>query len=108
MTDADNLTVQAREKTLHDEIKSANRAAIEDVEPIVILIPKWQVETWIKCLMGQPMDEDDRNSDRPSVSADQIKAAVETLYSWARPNAQIGQTCVPSLRLALPRWLRIG
>jgi hypothetical protein len=108
MTDADNLTVLARERTLHDELTSANHPAITSEEPIVILIPKWQVETWIKCLLGQVMDEDDKDSDRPPVAATDIKVAAETLYAWARPNAPTGATCVPSLLSALPRWRRIG
>lgn len=108
MTDADNLTVQAREQTLQNELKSSNFTAVTNEEPIIILIPKWQVETWIKCLLGQLMDENDMNSDRPPVRPDEIKTAAERLYDWTRPNALVGTTCVPSLRSALPRWLRIG
>ena len=108
VTDADNQTVQAREQTLHDVLKAANSSAITAGEPIVILIPKWQVETWIKCLLGQPMAEDDRHSDQPPVTAGEIKRAAATLHEWTRPNAAVGPTCVPSLRLALPRWQRIG
>lgn len=108
MTDADNLTVKSREQTLYGELKSVNLTAVTNDEPIVILIPKWQIETWIKCLLGIPMREDDQFSDRPPVQPDQIKTAAVTLFDWTRPNAQIGVTCVPSLRSALPRWLRIG
>lgn len=108
MTDADNLTVKSREQTLYGELKSVNLTAVTNDEPIVILIPKWQIETWIKCLLGIPMREDDQFSDRPPVQPDQIKTAAVTLFDWTRPNAQIGVTFVPSLRSALPRWLRIG
>lgn len=107
VTDADNLTTNAREQTLHQEVIQAGHGAIATAEPIVILIPKWQVETWIKCLLGQVVLESDRNTDRPPVTAEQIITASGTLHDWTRPNAQVGQTCVDSLRTALPRWMRI-
>jgi hypothetical protein len=108
ITDADNLTALEREQALLAELDGTDHSAVAQTEPIVILIPKWQVETWIKCLLGQPMNEDDRYSDRPPVTADQIKEATETLFEWTRNGAQIGATCVPSLELALPRWRRIS
>ena len=108
ITDADNLGVVAREKELHEELKKKNHTAVNAEEPIVILIPKWQVETWIKCLVGQNVLESDKNSDRPAVTTPDIINASGTLHDWARPNAPVGNTCVNSLNAALPRWLRIG
>jgi len=108
ITDADNLTPLDREKTLHDELDRASYVAITAQDPIVVFVPKWQVETWIKCLLGQNVREDDRDSDRPSVCREEIVAASKELFAWARPHAAIGVTCVDSLRSALPRWLRIG
>ena len=108
ITDADNLTTDQRERTLHDELERAVNAPIDHAEPIVILIPKWQVETWVKCALGQVMAEDDRDSDRPPVNADQIKPAARTIFEWARPGAQVPTVCVPSLLAALLRWNKIG
>jgi len=102
ITDADNLTPAQREETLLGQCR------VVATEPIVILIPKWQVETWIKCALGQVVLEDDRDSDRPPVDSHQIRRAAETIFEWARPGAHVGETCVNSLRAALPRWLRIG
>ena len=108
ITDADNLSAVERERTLHNELTQDNHDAIKAEEPIVILVPKWQVETWVKCLLEQSVLESDKNTDRPAVTAGQIVNASATLYDWARPNAQVGRTCVDSLRSALPRWLKIG
>jgi hypothetical protein len=107
MTDADNLTVHGRERTLHDELNLTDRTQLAPEEPIVILIPKWQVETWIKCLLGQAMLEEDKDSDRPPVTSTEIKTASETLFDWTRNGSQVGETCVPSLRTALPRWQKL-
>ncbi len=108
ITDADNLSTSERERTLSNELTQKNCDAVTVEEPIIILIPKWQVETWVKCLLGDSVLEDDPSTDMPAVTAEQIKSASSTLHSWARPNAQIGATCVDSLRSALQRWLRIG
>ncbi len=108
ITDADNLTTMQREQTLHAELDRSGSRAVGDQELIVILIPKWQVETWIKCLLGQQVSEDDPHTDRPPVDSAQIKRAAEIAFDWARPGAQLGTTCVDSLRTALPRWRRIG
>ncbi len=108
ITDADNLSAVEREQTLHKELAENNHNAVNAAEPIVILVPKWQVETWIKCLVGQTVLESDKNSDRPAVTTQDIVNASRTLHEWARPNAQVGHSCVNSLNAALPRWLRIG
>jgi hypothetical protein len=108
ITDADNLSTNAREKTLHTQLAVSAAAAITPTEPIIILVPKWQVETWIKCLLGQDVAEHDRNTDRPPVTGAQITDAARTLFDWARPIANVGTTCVQSLTAALPRWRRIG
>ncbi len=108
ITDADNLSAVEREQTLHKELAVNNHNAVNAGEPIVILVPKWQVETWIKCLVGQTMLESDNKSDRPAVTTQDLINASRTLYDWVRPNAPVGNTCVNSLNAALPRWLRIG
>ncbi len=108
ITDADNQTTAAREQSLQAELAKAGHSSVAPTEPVIILIPKWQVETWIKCLLGQEVSEADRDTDKPAVSAEEIAASAQTLHNWARPNAQVGTTCVTSLRTALPRWLRIG
>jgi hypothetical protein len=108
ITDADNLSTMQREQTLHAELERMGVAHLSHTEPIVILIPKWQVETWIKCALGQVMSENDKDSDRPPVNAEQIKLAARTIFEWARPGAQAPATCVPSLLTALPRWQKIG
>lgn len=108
ITDADNLTPNVREQELQAELAQAGHAQVAAGEPIVILIPKWHVETWIKCLLGQAVQESDKDTDKPPVDAEQITTAARTLHDWTRPNAQVGSTCVTSLRSALPRWQRIG
>ena len=91
ISDADNLTTDARERTLHNELTKDSQSAVARSEPVVILIPKWQVETWIKCLLGEAVEEDDKKTDQPPVTPQQITTAARTLYDWARPGAESGR-----------------
>jgi hypothetical protein len=108
LTDADDLTTARREKELHEALADDGQSPVKQEEMIIIFIPKWQVETWIKCLLGEATSEADKKTDQPPVTATQIADAARTLHEWARPHAHIGATCVPSLKKALPRWRRLG
>jgi hypothetical protein len=108
ITDADEMTTMQREQTLNAQMAHGGGLPITQAEPIIILIPKWQVETWVKCVLGEAVSENDQRTDKPAVDGDQIKRAAGVIFDWARPNAQVGSICVPSLTAALPRWRRIA
>jgi hypothetical protein len=55
--DADAGEVSRRVRQLREALERADLAARTDVEVIVHLIPRRNVETWILCLDGQPVDE---------------------------------------------------
>jgi hypothetical protein len=77
-------------------------------DPVVLLIPRRHVETWICSLRGEGVTEDGDCKDWDKPTKDQIRQAADTAYQWARPNAIYGPTCVPSLKTALPEWRKIG
>src|ERR1700683_2158587 len=43
LTDADNLTTKGREETLHTAVLGDGQSGVKQAEPIILLIPKWQV-----------------------------------------------------------------
>jgi hypothetical protein len=55
--DADTGTVAARHRQLASLLEQASLSARSGVEPVVHLIPKRNVETWILCLTGTAVDE---------------------------------------------------
>jgi hypothetical protein len=107
ITDADRETFHEREQTLHRRLDADRQNPLTDDEPVIILVPKWQIETWVKCLIGQTLEEEDKTSDQPPVTSEQLNEAVEILYRWTRPHARIPDHCLPSLRAALPRLQRL-
>jgi len=104
--DADMETTQHRWLQLSDALKSASLNRRRDDEPIVVLIPKRHVETWIRALLGDRVDEV-TDYTQPTPTAKEIKDSASELYSWARPSAAPGPASPPSLTASLPEWRKI-
>jgi hypothetical protein len=81
-------------------------AARTDVEVIVHLIPKRNVETWILCLNDRSVDEITDYSGEGGIDGLIPRAAV-TFFEWSRPNATPPTHCVDSLLAAIPEVRRL-
>jgi hypothetical protein len=106
--DADEESVEKREQQLWDSVSKAGYDERQDGDSIVLLIPRWHVETWIRALLGQPVTEDQPCKGWDEPSREEMRLAARAAYEWARENATPGPTCVPSLKRALPEWRKIG
>ncbi len=107
MIDADTETVAGRLRQLELALAAASEPARQREEPILNLVPKRHVETWVLCLNSQNVDETTEYRHDPRVSAETIKQAAKALLRWIGPNAAIPQNCVESLREGLPEFDRI-
>ena len=103
--DADQHTVIHRSRQLSAELQSAGQPPRSAGEMIVHLIPKRHIETWILCLAGQQVDEEDTYRNRQVDEL--IKPSAEELYSWCRPNFVLPDRCVPSLQAAIPELMQL-
>ena len=106
MVDADMETTQQRRSQLSDALVAAEMRERDNDEPIVVLIPKRHVETWIRALLDSPVDED-TDYKKPKPTPNEIRQAAETLHQWTRPGAAAGPTSPPSLTASLPEWRKI-
>ena len=104
--DADTETTQYRATQLSDALKTANMDGRSNDEPIVVLIPKRHVETWIRALLGGQVDEA-QDYKKPKPTPPEIGEAAKTLHQWTRRNASPGATSPPSLTESLPEWQKI-
>lgn len=59
IVDADRLTVDERRRELMERVTLDGYEAIGTSEPVVVLIPKRHVETWIRVLLGEAVTEED-------------------------------------------------
>jgi hypothetical protein len=106
VVDADMETTQRRASQLSDALRAASMDEQRDDEPIVLLIPKRHVETWIRALLGGQVDEVNDYT-RPVPSPKEIKAAATELYGWTRPGANPGTNSPASLTASLAEWRKV-
>ena len=104
--DADLETTQRRWLQLSDALKAAGMNERRDEEPVVVLIPRRHVETWIRALLGDHVDEV-TDYTWPTPTAKEIKDAATELYDWTRPGADPGPTSPASLTASIPEWRKI-
>ncbi len=104
--DADSQTTAWRASQLSNELEAADERALSDDEPIVVLIPKRHVETWIRALVGNAVDEL-TDYKKPVPTTAEIKNAAAKLYDCTRPSANLPAEYPPSLTDSIPRWQKI-
>jgi hypothetical protein len=109
VVDADTGTTKARATQLSHALRDARIKQRGAKEPIVVLTPKRHVETWIRVLLGNQVDEVTDYTKAPyspPVAEDIQNAAVE-LHKWTRPGAGPGAKSPPSLTDSIPEWRKI-
>jgi hypothetical protein len=104
--DADTGSVDDRRQQLQSALRDADEPPRAPAEPILNLIPRRNVETWILCLGGEPVDEVTDYRHHAGVDSS-IRQAAQVLFDWTRPNATLPTHCVPSLQSCLPEFGRI-
>lgn len=107
MIDADKGTTHDRAQQLSAGLRAAGLEQPGANEAISILIPRRHVETWIRALLGDPVDEatDYKN---PKPTAAEIRDAAGTLHVRTRANADPGATTPQSLADSLPERRKAG
>jgi hypothetical protein len=107
MIDADTGSTEDRRLQLERALRDADEPARNPAEPILNLIPKRNVETWILCLNSDLVSEITDYRHDPGIDAQSIKRAAKVLFSWTRPNCAVPEACVPSLQSCLVEFRRI-
>lgn len=107
--DADLKSTQQRAKQLSDELEAAGQEDRTEDDPIVVLIPKRHVETWIRALLGKSADETTNYKRAPyrALTSADVKNATAKLHEWTRPTAHAPLTSPPSLTASIPEWRKI-
>lgn len=106
--DADEDSVEHREQQLWRGVSDDGSATRLEGDAVVLLIPRWHVETWIKARLGETVSEDEPCKGRKEPYDEDLKQAARRLFEWSRDGARPGPTCVASLERSLPEWRKIG
>ena len=109
IVDADTETTRWRAAQLSDALRAAGMDERLEDEPIVVLIPKRHVETWIRALLGNQVDEVTDYTKAPYLTPvpNDIKNAADELHQWTRPGTDPGPTSPASLTASIPEWRKI-
>ena len=97
VTDADNETVKKHQDDFAQQLENASLSPRNETEGIVILIPKWNIETWIHFLFGNEVREDEKGYPKLRGRESDCQPAVEQLISYLRTS--LPENCPPSLQL---------
>lgn len=97
--DADNHAVEDRYRQLDRALEDGGKQRVDtEHEQIARLVPKRNVETWILCLNGHAVDEEDDYKKKRNDWNDLIPHAAETLIEWTRQEPGPPNHCIDSLR----------
>ena len=104
-TDADNKTVEQRAKILDDEITGNIKKWKRENELIILFIPRRQIETWIRFLHGEVVDEDMRfiHSGNP-VSC---KKETNQFALFCQDEIELDVRDITSLQIAKNEYIRV-
>jgi len=105
--DADTDSVEQHYRELDQELVKAGQKKRGDSDPIVIFIPKRNIETWIKCLSEEAEVSEEEDYKR-KVQGDDLSKAVELFYSLSLlAEEKRPPYCPDSLTRAFPEMERL-
>lgn len=101
VVDADDLTVAERRGHFSAD------TPLSDADPLVMLIPRRHIETWIRAARKLTVNETDSYKN-PEPKKSEVGAAAKQIHAWARNNPRADSNCIPSLQMSFSEWRRIG
>jgi hypothetical protein len=95
--DADHRTVNEAIAELRDATASENTLMASPGEGVVLLIPKYEIETWLEYLAGRNVDENQKYPKRKGREGD-IATEVARFVGYVQQPETIPDDAPPSLR----------
>lgn len=110
--DADSLSVEDRYRQLDDSLLKARLKKRDPEERISLLVPRRNIETWIRVLSGEASNEDEDYKPPSGGTRDrQIQQGVadagDRFYELTRPHAAAPAPTVDSLERAIPEGRKV-
>jgi hypothetical protein len=104
--DADTGGIASRLQQFQDSLREGKIPARGADEPVVHLVPKRNIETWILCLTGSQVDEETDYHRHPRLD-EEIASAAIAFFDGSRSNTNPPAYWIPSLLAALPEVQRL-
>jgi hypothetical protein len=106
MLDADNGTVAGHKQELERACAEAGVAKRTNTEPVVLAVPKRNVETWFGYLLNEPWDE--QSDEWKRKKDDLAKPAAEALHQMCYRDQKLREPAPSSLVAACEEWKRMA
>jgi len=109
-TDADELAVESRIVDLNESCKKADIEPRKDNEAVVMIVPKWNIETWLSYLKGESFDEDIKDnspSSRNTRNEKDCKVQVQKLVDMCYNKQVLQEPAPPSLKAACKEYKKV-
>lgn len=104
--DGDNVGVDGRQTALDQECLAAGIETRRDDESVLVVVPTWNIETWIAYLDGQTVDE--TRPDYPRLNRErECQPRVVSLVAMCR-NGELRIPAPTSLEAACTEYMRIA
>lgn len=105
--DADNSTVADRHRELADELKKEGMEQRGQNEPIALVVPRWEMETWLHHYMGRPgVVETERYPKFKDCEATSARPTVAALVALVDGRAAAPEN-LPSIAVAMEELRRL-
>ena len=104
------VVADADDQSVSDRINQLRRSSPHtNSDPVVLLIPKRNVETWIRLALNpkELLTESDDYKPR-RLDKSQLRAAAKQIHTWVHSEPKPDFITVPSMAESLSQWRRIG
>ena len=105
VTDADTGSTDARRAQLEAECKQQEIPPRQDADPVVVIVPRRNIETWLAYLGGTPVDE---VTVYPRLRRERDCAAhAKRLYEMCHETQELAESAPPSLQEACAEYHKL-
>ena len=105
MIDGDKEGVEARLHSLDKSCSNKNVSLRKNSEKIAVLVPTWNIETWLAYLKGETVDETRKDYPK-AISSEDFQSCIEALVRMCREN-KLGPPAPRSLEAACKEFERL-
>jgi hypothetical protein len=106
-TDADELTVGERIAELDKACEKAGIDPRKPEEKILMVVPKWHIETWLSYLDGNSVDEEKRLPHSYNGQEKKCKDPVNALVEMCTKRQILQEPAPPSLKAACEEYKKL-
>lgn len=106
-TDADELTVDRRLEELDEACKQSNLPPRTADDPVVMIIPKWNIETWLAYLRGESFDENRKENRRYRNEESRCQTQIQRLVTMCYEEQKLQEPAPPSLECACREYRKL-